>query len=414
MPDGRSPTAHLAVVCNTLCGGGVSRVVSTLCNAWSRQGRKVYLITLRNYEGFFHLEPSIHRVDTWTCQKTSGVSRFRRKSSNLLARTATILKHFGLRELSDRLFLHAGSLWLSQRIGSLRAAIQQTEAPVIIAFGSEANILTILACRNLGRKVVISERNDVARRLLEYPWEQLRVSLYNRADMVTGNTLGALKTLGAYVDEEKLAFVPNPLVHEETRADSPHVSAFEAPFVLIVASLNRIKAHDVLLEAFARLLPELPNWRLAIVGAGEQEKTLQEQARALGVAERVDWYGQVANPFAFYRAASIFALPSRSEGMPNALMEAMSCGLPVIVSNASQGPQDLVKDNETGLVVPVDDVPALAKAIELLANDATLRKRLGDAGRRRVSEYDLSKVMPIWERIISCNHGSKGPLSCNR
>jgi glycosyltransferase involved in cell wall biosynthesis len=86
--------------------------------------------------------------------------------------------------------------------------------------------------------------------------------------------------------------------------------------------------------------------------------------------------------------------------MPNALMEAMSCDLPVIVSNASPGPLDLVKDGETGLVVPVGDVCALAKAMELLANDAALRKRLGDAGRRRVSEYDLSRVMPIWEQII--------------
>jgi glycosyltransferase involved in cell wall biosynthesis len=172
------------------------------------------------------------------------------------------------------------------------------------------------------------------------------------------------------------------------------------PFVLIVAELDPLKAHDVLLEAFARLSPQLSHWRLAIVGDGKLEKPLRARADVLGIGNRVDWYGLVPNPFVFYRAASIFALPSRSEGMPNALMEAMSCGLPVIVSDAAPGLLDLVKNGQTGLVVPVEDPAALAKAIDLLASNRSLRKRLGDAARQRVSEYELSKVMEIWEPII--------------
>jgi glycosyltransferase involved in cell wall biosynthesis len=302
--------------------------------------------------------------------------------------------------LSDRLFLHAGYLWLSHRVRPLSAAIQQTDASVIIAFGWQANILTILACRNLDRKVIISERNDPARQSLEHPWNGLRRLLYNRADIVTANSHGALKTMEAYVDKQKLAFVPNPLVHFKTTADMPQAASMTAPLVLTVGRLHAQKAHDVLLEAFARLSPVLADWRVGIVGGGEEEKALRAQAKVLGIAERIDWHGEVADPSVFYRAASIFVLPSRSEGMPKALMEAMTCGLPVIVSNASPGPLDLVKDGETGLVVPVGDVCALAKAMELLANDAALHKRLGDAGRRRVSEYDLSRVMPIWEQII--------------
>jgi glycosyltransferase involved in cell wall biosynthesis len=156
-----------------------------------------------------------------------------------------------------------------------------------------------------------------------------------------------------------------------------------------------------LLEAFARLSPALSNWRLAIVGGGDEEKGLHEQVRALGIADRVDWHGRVANPFVFYHAAGIFVLPSRSEGMPNAVMEAMSCGLPVVVTNASPGPLDLVKDGETGLVVQAGHPDALARAIELLARNPTLRQRLGDAARKRVSEYELSNVMPIWERLTA-------------
>jgi glycosyltransferase involved in cell wall biosynthesis len=401
MTEAKSHFTNLAVVCNTTRCGGVYRVASTLCNTWSRQGRKVSLIALYDYESFFHLEPSVQRVDALTSQETNGVARVRRKGEKLLARVLTGLKHFCPARSSDSLLLNAGSLWLSHRVGPLRAALQQTDASVVIAFGWQANILTILACRTLGRKIVISERNDVACRRLEYPWEELRSGLYNRADIVTANTVGALKTMQAYVDDHKLVFVPNPMVRHESGANTPRPSAFDAPFVLIVGNLDRLKAHDILLGAFARLSPDLSNWRLAIVGGGDEEKTLREQVRTLGIAERVDWHGRVADPFVFYRAASIFVLPSRSEGMPNALMEAMSCGLPVIVSNASPGPLALVKDGETGLVVPVGDPVALANAIELLATDAALRNRLGDAARKHVSEYELSNVMPIWEQITA-------------
>jgi len=403
MIERKSDSADLAVVCNTTRCGGVYRVAATLCNTWSRQGRKVSLIALYDYQSFFHLEPSIERIDALTFQQTTVAARAGRKGENLLARILFGLKHFCPARSSDSLLLNAGSLWFSHRVRPLRAAIQQTDASVVIAFGWQANILTILACRNLGRKVVISERNDVAHRRLGYPWEELRCGLYNRADIITANTVGALEAMQAYVDKEKLVFVPNPMVRHERGANTPRPSSLEAPFVLIVGNLDRLKAHDILLGAFARLSPDLSNWRLAIVGGGDEEKTLREQVSALGIAERVDWHGRVANPFVFYRAASIFVLPSRSEGMPNALMEAMSCGLPVIISNASPGPLALVKDGETGLVVPVGDPIALANAIRLLARDAALRQRLGDAARKRVSEYELSNVMPIWERITAAD-----------
>jgi len=397
---GKRNLSNLAVVCNTTRCGGIYRVVSTLCNTWSRQGHQVQLIALYDHESFFHLEPSVRRVNALTSQETSRVARIKRKSQNLLARFLFRVKHFCPKRLADRVLLYAGNLWLSHRIGPLRAAIKRTKASVVIAFGWQANVLTILACRNLDRKIIISERGDVTSQHLEYPWERLRSDLYNYADIVTANTRAALQTMQTYVDSDKLAFIPNPLVGHEPEPDFLRPS-FAAPVILIVANLTRVKAHDVLLETIARLSSELSNWRLALVGEGEQEKALREQAQILGIADRVDWHGRVADPVVFYRSASIFVMPSRSEGMPNALMEAMSYGVPVIVSNASPGPLDLVKDGETGLVVPVDDPDALASAIELLGNDASLRERLGDAGRLRVSEYDVAKIISLWEQLIA-------------
>ena len=401
MLEGKRHSPKIVVVCNTTRCGGIYRIVSTLCNAWSHQGRQVYLIALYDYESFFHLEASVRRIDAVRFQATGRVARLRRKGENLFARVLVGLKHFCPQRLADRLTLNAGVLRLSARVRPLRAAIEQTDASVVIAFGWQANVLTILACRNLGRKVIISERTDVASRSLEQPWDELRCCLYNHADVVTANTRAAVRAMESYVEYTKLVFIPNPSVGSGPGLYTLQLSCLSVPTILIVANLTRVKAHEVLLAAFARLSPELSHWRLAIVGGGEEEKTLRGHAATLGIAERVDWYGPVTDPFVFYRAATMFVLPSRSEGMPNALIEAMSHGVPVIVSNASPGPLDLVKDGETGLVVPVDDPIALANAIASLSKDGVLRKRLGEAGRRRVAEYDLPNVMSLWDRTIA-------------
>jgi glycosyltransferase involved in cell wall biosynthesis len=127
---------------------------------------------------------------------------------------------------------------------------------------------------------------------------------------------------------------------------------------------------------------------------------LQAQAKALGIAERVDWHGIVADPYHFYRSAHVFALPSRVEGTPNALLEAMSCGLPVVVSDGAPGPLELVEDGVTGLIVPVNDPAKLAAALRRLGNDGDLRARLGAAARERVTEYDLPRALGTWESIV--------------
>jgi glycosyltransferase involved in cell wall biosynthesis len=151
------------------------------------------------------------------------------------------------------------------------------------------------------------------------------------------------------------------------------------------------KGFDVLLEALAAL-PADVDWRFVHIGGGDGRRPLKKLAARLGIAGRIEWRGAQpqAAVLAALRAADLFVLASKvasdgdRDGLPNVLMEAQSQGLACVATAVSAIPE-LIRDGETGLLVPPDDVAALATALARLARDADLRARLGDAGLRRVT-----------------------------
>ncbi len=406
-------SAELILVCDSLDAGGIERVVSTLANEWSRRGRKVSVVTLHDNRRFYTLDPAVHHVVVE--HGASRLSHFLRKLKSLLTQLRGA-KPFLIRLLGPALFdfiFEIGhrafiAVYLAFETLGLRRALRRIDSGVVVSFGTAVNVITLKACHGLGRRVIISERNDPGR--LIRLWENLWRHYYPLADLVTANTRSALSDMRGFVGERKLAFVPNPLQlpngngngngHHGNGHPAHELRETAAPFVLTVGRLVEDKAQDVLLDAFAQAGEDFKNWRLAIVGEGRLAATLRAQAVTLGIGERVDWHGIVRDPYHFYRTAHVFALPSRVEGTPNALLEAMSCGLPVVVSDGAPGPLELVEDGVTGLVVPVNDPAKLAAALRRLGNDGDLRARLGAAARERVTEYDLPHALGAWESIV--------------
>lgn len=406
MPRRVDFTADLILVCNSLDAGGIERVVSTLANEWSRRGRSICVITQYDRARFYSLDPEVHHVIIDRAATAHIAELPNRLKSRLLE--LGFLKRRLLKPLSgafrhllaERLYRINFSLFFAHETRALRRAIERVDSPLVVSFGTSLNILTLKACRGLGRRVVISERSDAGLQ----GWGRLSRRFYDRADVVTANSRGALRGLENFVDPRKLAFVPNPLVlpNGNGNGNGGPPLARRPPLFLTVGRLVWDKAYDVLLDAFAMLGREFEDWRLSVVGGGHLRDSLATQADALGVAPRVTWHGVVRDPHAFYREASVFALPSRTEGMPNALLEAMGSGLPVVVSDRAPGPLELVEDGVTGLVVPVDDAAALASALSRLARDTDLRRRLGEAARARVSasEHELPRALAAWESVI--------------
>jgi len=175
-----------------------------------------------------------------------------------------------------------------------------------------------------------------------------------------------------------------------------------APLVGIVATLRSWKGHRHLVKALAGLAPEV---RLAIVGDGPQRAALEAQAAELGLTQRVVFAGNREDVPLWLQAFDVFALPSyANEGVPQALMQAMSAALPCVTTTAG-AIGELARPDATALVVPGQDVAALRSALQTLLADAALRARLGAAARAHVVAHHgraamLDRMEAIFRSVL--------------
>jgi glycosyltransferase involved in cell wall biosynthesis len=170
-----------------------------------------------------------------------------------------------------------------------------------------------------------------------------------------------------------------------------------APVVGTVGRLSEVKRQDVLIRAFAGLRRGFPDAHLLLVGDGPARAELEALQRGLGLNGVVHLTGYQTRPQEFLRAMDVFALTSRSEGLPLSVLEAWATGLPVVAS-AVGGLPALIEHGRTGLLFPPADTGALEEALTDLLAAPGLRRRLGDEGRREVcSRYDTCQMADGYE-----------------
>lgn len=202
-----------------------------------------------------------------------------------------------------------------------------------------------------------------------------------------------------FVDDEAFQSPPADFV-ARTRTELGIPAS--APVVGIVANLSPVKNHSLLVEAAARLIPRWPELRVVLVGEGACRHALVSQAESLGVAGHVVFAGARPHQPSFHHLFDVSVLTSRSEGFPNSVVEAMAAGRPV-VATAVGGVTDAVSA-ESGVLIPPDDAPALAAAVEVLLSDPRLRQTLGQAGQalvrqRHAASQVLSDLQGLYEGL---------------
>jgi len=202
------------------------------------------------------------------------------------------------------------------------------------------------------------------------------------------------------VDADRFAPAPDP---DATRQEV----GFDRETVLFLGRLDPQKGLDVALQAWQRVAARRPGARLVLAGDGPARAALEVQARTLGLGKSVHFLGTWPDPERLLRASAIFLLPSRSEGMSNALLEAMATGLACVATRIG-GNNDLVEHGATGLLVPPGDASALADALSALLEDRPLQLRLGTAARTAVLDrFAMDRVIHAYADLYATLAGGE-------
>lgn len=244
---------------------------------------------------------------------------------------------------------------------------------VVLSGIAHLNFLVLLLKPLLprGTRLVIRQ-SGTASRSLSYdrppPYTRfLYRFLYRHADEVVCSTKAMAQDLVAVagIDEKLITVLPNPLdgknieaaLGTQPRWNSP------GPNLLAIGRLSREKGFDLLIEAMKSVAQQYPTVRLTILGTGPEEANLKAQCRKLDLDRFVAFAGYEKLPYSYYPGTTLYVLPSRHEGMPNALLEAVSAGLPVVATPASGGIVELLHNHPQAWVVPGISSAALAATV---------------------------------------------------
>jgi glycosyltransferase involved in cell wall biosynthesis len=224
------------------------------------------------------------------------------------------------------------------------------------------------------------------------------VRAYPRLDAVTVLTEHDLETYRNALrsDAVRLERIPNGI--PPTRVPP---AALEAKVAIAAGRLSSQKGFDLLIEAFGLVAARHPDWQLRIFGVGTERAKLAAQIEKLGLAGRVQLKGTTRQMDEQLAAASVYVLSSRFEGLPMVLLEAITVGLPAVAFDCPTGPAEIIEHGRNGLLVPPEDVAALAAGICKLIENPDERRAMGAAARESSSRYSMPVVRDIWEKFFA-------------
>jgi GalNAc-alpha-(1->4)-GalNAc-alpha-(1->3)-diNAcBac-PP-undecaprenol alpha-1,4-N-acetyl-D-galactosaminyltransferase len=350
-----------------LGGGGAERVMSIVANYWVAQGWDVTLIMLvaPNQPSFYPLDPHIK------------------------------LKSLDIAGSSANAIAAIGKTW--QRVRVLRRAILASQPDVVISFMNAVNVYTILACLRTQIPTIVSEHIYPGSNDANKIWQFIMKVTYRYADLVTVLTQNALPFYPARRGYRAIV-MPNPVTTPPPAAAIVQLVA--KPSLIAIGRLHPQKGFDLLLQAFARIQAKYLDWQIVILGEGPMRAELEALRSQLQLTDRVHMPGLVTNVPEYLHQADIFVMPSRFEGFPMALCEAMACGLPVLAADCLSGPRDIIEDGCNGVLVRTEDVDALAAGLDALMSDPAKRQQLAQAAPQVLDRFGVERVMGIWQEAI--------------
>jgi len=294
----------------------------------------------------------------------------------------------------------------------LSQIIRREQPGFIVSFLTYANYLTLVAnsCVHHKIPVILTEHNTLSRSLTDERLGCIKKRIikrfYPKAERIIAVSQGVKEDLISryFLFPNKISVIYNSIDGERIsdltreKVDHPWFN-HKIPLIVSAGRLAAQKNYPLLFKAIAKLKDET-NVRLMILGDGEDRSMLEIIAGRLGISERVHFMGFQSNPYKYMARGTIFVLSSSWEGFGIVIIEAMACGIPVISTNCSSGPDEIITNGINGLLVPVHNIDTMAQAISKLLKDEPLRKKLAEAGKKRAEDFRVEKMVRKYEKVF--------------
>lgn len=351
---------NIVLITPSLTVGGSQRYISEIANYWSVEN-DVTLINLRNTGVFYCLNSTIkvhnlsHQWDGIISKASSGVSTGK----------------------------------------EIRNIVKNTKPDFVLSTFSPTNILTLISLSGLKYKIFIRDSfgSNYNRNGLEM---RLRKFFYPKATGIIAQTEDIKTQLSKELNLNNIATIANPV------RKIPSINNDEKKkFILTVGELVARKGHHLFLDAIKLL--HLKNWKVLIVGKGLLKTELENRILLEKLSDKIEIIPPKQEIDYFYQQASIFVLPSLIEGLPNALLEAMSAGLPCVSFDCDTGPREIIDDNENGYLVPVKNIEVFAAKINMLMSDSVLRNDIGQKAKKKMENYSIEKIAYQLDSFMKLN-----------
>lgn len=361
---------RITLIISRLLTGGAERVISIMANYWSAHHQDVTLLTLASQEkDCYALHPRMKRIGL----------NLEASSKNL----AEAVRHN------------------AKRLRHVRRAIRTSCPDVVISFCDETNILTLLATLGTSVPVIVSERVDARYHSIGLVRHGLRYALYRRAEGLVVQSHAVRDWARKLVGPEGVHVIPNPVEAPVNGVDRAVKEQAIGPIAVSIGRLTHQKGFDLLLRAFAKCANKHAVWSLVILGEGDERASLEALVAELGLKDRVTLPGRMRNSTRILQGADLFVMSSRYEGFPNALLEAMAAGLPVISTDCPSGPREIIRDGVDGVLVAPHDINALASAMDRLMEDREERERFGARAVDVIDRFGVERVMGMWDDLLT-------------
>ncbi len=302
-------------------------------------------------------------------------------------------------------------LWFFRLINSIKSI----EPDAILTTITGMNLCVIFA-KLLARAdaiVIVRETITLKDSLKTGMWvgklkKWLCVLLYPRANKVVAPSQVVIDDLRSFIklEEEQVAVIPNfvnPKRMDQYSSQPVDLGALrlqtDRPVIVSVGRLVRQKGFDIGIESVERVNRKFPCYYW-IVGEGEEERNLREHVASRGLSNVVSFLGYQENPFLFLKHADLFLMPSRYEGFPNVLLEAMYCSLACIVTRYDRSVEEFLVDRENGYLTEPGDAASMAGTIEELLANPMLSRRIGRKAKERVRRFDIRLATDEYERLF--------------